>query len=177
MASKTIITPRGRLSYPHLFERNTKGEYPSDMYETLLLIPKSTDIKALRDAATEVMTEAFKDKFKSIDDLKHPPIRDGDDYDDDRKGHWIIKAKTDNRPQIVGADPKVVIDDSEECYGGRWARLSMSCYSYDKAGSKGVSFGLKNVQLLDHAEKFGGGGGDPASQFGEEKVEEAKDGF
>lgn len=166
----TLITPKGRLSYPHLFERHTKGDYPSDMYETLLLIPKSTDIKALKDACELMLQEVFKGKFKSIEDLEHPPIKDGDEYEDDRKGHWVIKAKSDNRPQIVAANPKVVIDDPEEVYGGRWAKLSLNLYSYNKAGKRGLSFGLRNVQVLEHGEKFGGASsGDPASQFSNEE--------
>lgn len=170
MANKTVITPKGRLSYPHLFERHTQGEYPSGMYETMLLIPKSSDIAILKEAATATMKEAFKDKFKSIDELKNAPIRDGDEKGGEYAGHFYIKAKTDNRPQIVGADPKVIIDDAEECYGGRWARLSLSCYSYDKAGSKGVSWGLKNVQLLDKGEKFGGGSSNPEDEFSAEQT-------
>jgi len=167
----TLISPKGRLSYPHLMERHTKGDYPSDMYETLLLIPKGTDISALKDACEEMLQEVFKGKFKDISELEHPPIKDGDEYEDDRKGHWVIKAKSDNRPQIVAANPKIVIDNAEEVYGGRWAKLSLNLYSYNKAGKRGLSFGLRNVQLLDHAEKFGGASsGDPTEQFGVEEV-------
>lgn len=176
--SEKLISPKGRLSYPHLFERHTKGDYPSDMYETLLLIPKETDISALKDACEAMLQEVFKGKFKDISELEHPPIKDGDDYADDRKGCWVIKAKSDNRPQIVGANPKIVIDDKEEVYGGRWARLSLDLYSYNKAGKKGLSFGLRNVQLLDKGEKFGGGSsGDPTKEFSEEEVTEASDNF
>ena len=171
--SEKLISPKGKLSYPHLFERHTKGDYPSDMYETLLLIPKATDISVLKDACEALLLETFKGKFKDITELEHPPIKDGDDYTDDRKGHWVIKAKSDNRPQIVGANPKIVIDEKEEVYGGRWAKLSLNLYSYNKAGKKGISFGLRNVQLLEKGEKFGGSSsGDPTEQFSEETVAE-----
>ncbi len=171
--SEKLISPKGRLSYPHLFERHTKGDYPSDMYETLLLIPKSTDISALRGACEAMLADVFKGKFKDISELEHPPIKDGDDFSDDRKGHWVIKAKSDNRPQIVAANPKIVIDDPEEVYGGRWAKLSLSLYSYNKAGKKGISFGLRNVQLLEKGERFGGtSNGDATEQFSvEEELE------
>lgn len=168
--AKNVITPKGRLSYPHLFERHTKGDYPSNMYETLFLIPKTTDISDLRQTAEDLLQEAFLGKIKSIDDLEYPPIRDGDDYNDDRKGHWFLKCKTDNRPQIVGANPENVIDDVEEVYGGRWAKLSLSIYSYNKAGKKGISWGLRNVQLLDHGDKFGGGVSDPKADFATEET-------
>lgn len=169
--SEKIISPKGKLSYPHLFERHTKGDYPSDMYETLLLIPKSTDISALKEACESLLQETFKGKFKDISELEHPPIKDGDDYTDDRKGHWVIKAKSDNRPQVVGPNPKIVIDDKEEVYGGRWARLSLNLYSYNKAGKKGISFGLRNVQLLEKGEKLGGASAsDPSKEFAEETV-------
>jgi len=170
--SKTVTTPKGRLSYPHLFEKNESGEYASGMYECLLLIPKSADISSLKDLAEAVAKDKFGDKFKGLDKFKHPPIRDGDEYEDDRAGHWVIKAKTKVRPQIVGADPSIAINDSEEVYGGRHAKLSLSCYAYDTSGNKGVAFTLRNVQLLPGGERFGGGSGDPTLQF---SVEEEDD--
>lgn len=161
----TIITPKGRLSYPHLLTRNTEGNYPSDKYETLLLIPKTEDISVLVKACEAVLMDMFSDEYAGLDQLKNPPVRDGDEKGGEYAGHWFIKAKSDNRPAIVGPNPKVVIDSPELVYGGQNARLSLSVYGYKKPGNKGIAFGLKNVQILGGGEPFGGGSGDPASQF------------
>lgn len=168
----TLITPRGRLSYPHLLERNTGGNYPSDKYETLLLIPKGVDISELEAAATKAMTEMFDDEFDTIYDLKNPPLRDGDEKGGEYSGHWILKAKSDNRPAVVGLNPKVIIDSPEEVYGGQWARLSLNVYAYKKPGNKGVAWGLKNVQIIGGGDPFGGGAGKPEDQFTEIEAED-----
>lgn len=163
-----MTTPKGRLSYPHLMERNSSGDYPSDKYETLLLIPKSENINPLKAAAEEVLKQAFGAKYASLDTLKNPPLRDGDEKGGEYAGHWFLKAKTDNRPGIVGRNPKERIDNPEEIYGGQWAKLSLVAYSYNKAGNSGVAFSLQNVQILGNGEKFGGGAGNPETQFTEE---------
>lgn len=160
-----IITPKGRLSYPHLLERNTQGNYPSDKYETLLLIPKTSDISVLNEACNAVFKEMFSDELDDPSELKHPPIKDGDEKGGEYAGHWYIKAKSDNRPAIVGANPKDTIDSPEMVYGGQWARLSLDVYGYKKPGNKGIAWGLKNVQILGGGEPFGGGAGDPSTQF------------
>lgn len=173
---KTIISPKGRLSYPHLLERNTSGNYPSDKYETLLLIPKTTDISVLEFACQAVFDEMFAEEYDSFLDLKNPPIRDGDEKGGDYSGHWYIKAKSDNRPAIVGPDPKISVDNPELVYGGQWARLSLDVYGYKKPGNKGIAWGLKNVQILGGGEAFGGGAGRAEDQFS--VVEEGtNDGF
>lgn len=175
VSSDTITSPKGRLSYPSLLARNTTGEFPSGLFETILLIPKTTDISKLTACAESVLAKAFGDKFKSLDDLEHPPIRDGDEKGGEYAGHWYIKAKGDRKPMVVGTNPKILIEDPDQVYGGQWAKISMNCYSYNKKGKKGVSWGLCNAQILGGGDKFGGDGGDPESQFGSESAEGAED--
>lgn len=175
-STQTLITPKGRLSYPHLLERNTGGEYPSDKYETLLLIPKTANIDNLLTACEALMLENFEDEFESLEDLKNPPIRDGDMKGGEYAGHWFIKAKSDNKPGIVGPDPTKTVDNPEMIFGGQNAKLSLNAYVYNTKGNKGVAWGLKNVQILGGGESFGGGAGNPSDQF--EAVEEVEsDGF
>lgn len=172
VSSGIVITPVGRLSYPHLLERNSGGDYPSDKYETLLMIPKSEDIKPLMEAATKVMQDAFGAKYDHVADLSHPPIRDGDEEEKgpEYAGHWFLKAKSDNRPQIVGKNPKIAIDNPEdEVFGGQRARLSLVAFSYKKGGSEGVSWALRNVQIIGGGEPYGAGSGNPEDQFDEVK--------
>ena len=59
------------------------------------------------------------------------------------------------------------LEDPGDCYPGRWAQATLSCFAYDNA-SKGVSFGIENVLLLDHDECFGGRPADPDEDFGED---------
>lgn len=166
-SSKTLITPKGRLSFPHLFERNSGGNFPSDKYETMFLIPKTEDISGLMNEINLLLKDCFDGKIKDIKQLKHPPVRDGDaegKYD----GFWFLKAKSEYKPIVVGPNPEHLIDDEEEVYGGANAKLSINFFAYDMKGSKGIGVGLKNVQILGGGDRFGGGSGDPKTQFSNE---------
>lgn len=149
-----LITPKGRLSFPHLLEKNSGGQYSSDKYEVTLLIPKDADIKPLQKAALDVARKSWGEKVKSLKDIEHP-FRDGDEKEfDGYAGHWYIKPRSKNRPGIVDAKRQRVEDD-EEVYGGRFAKLSVVPFTYLQAGRMGVSFQLQNVQLLEGGERFG----------------------
>lgn len=84
----------------------------------------------------------------------------------DWKGWFCIGANstvTDSStpPAVVGAllQPDGTfprITDMREIYGGRWARATIDSYYFEiPRKSNGVTFGLSNVQLLKHAERFG----------------------
>lgn len=168
----TVTTTKGRLSFPHLLSKHTEGEYPSNKYETTLLIPKSTDISKLEKAVMDVAQKAFPGKITKLSDLAHNPIGDGDEKDlDGYKGHWTIRAKSKYPPQIVGPDvqPLTLADPSEAIYGGAYAKISMKPLSFVQAGKPGVTWQLQNVQWLGHGDRFGGGGSSPSSDFEQEQ--------
>lgn len=167
-----LTTPVGRLSFPHLLKPSTEGQYASGKYETGFLIPKSKDVKPMADAALTVARAAWpKKKFESLADLAFEPIRDGDQMADDGdgkketfRGHWYIRAKTSRKPGLVDAAGNN-LEDGEEVYGGQRARLSLAPFSYETAGKPGVTWMLRNVQIVGGGERFGGGG-NPSDDFG-----------
>ena len=162
-----VITPKGRLSYPHLLEPNVGGNFPSGEYETLLLINKSEDVNPMMEALKNLLSDAFGDKL-TLGSLKHQPIKDGDkEKEPEKKGCWVIKAKNEYKPKVVGPDPTQVITDKKLIYGGANARLSVTFFAYDNKFGKGIKVNLRNVQLLGGGEGFGGGAaGDPTEDFG-----------
>jgi len=163
-----VTSPKGRVSFPHVYEKNTSGKYPSDKYELTLLFPKNTDMSLLEQALMKVAKEAHGSKIKSLADLVHNPIRDGDEKDNlgGYAGHWYIKAKSSLKPGIIGPD-KQPLHDPEQFYPGCWARMSLVPGSYEQGGKPGVTFYLQNIQWLGHGERFGGGGGNPQNDFDE----------
>ena len=159
-----IVTPAGRLSYPHLLKPNDGGNFPSGKYETGFIISKDEDISALTKEIDRVLKEDLP-KVKSVSMLKHQPIRDGDE-DGKYPGCWFIKAKSVRKPKIVDYDPKHAMQDENEIYGGQNAKLSLNFFSYDTKGTKGIGVGLGNVQILRGGEKFGGSGSsNPEDEF------------
>lgn len=155
-----FTTPTGRISFPYLFEKAKSLDSEKEgKYEVTLYIPKSEDISALRANLEKVCREAFGAKFQSLEKLKHPPIKDGDEKDasDPAYGHWIIRAKSSKRPVVVDAS-RANIESKEAVYGGCYGRINVTPGSYAIPTSWGVTLYLNAVQKVKDGERFGGGG-------------------
>ena len=91
------------------------------------------------------------------------------------KGWIMIRANAVAGPTVV--PPKVVgptrgsdgafkiVDDLREIYGGRWAKASIEAYYFNVGLNNGVTFGLRNVQLLKHDTRFGAARSTPEEDF------------
>lgn len=159
-ANGNILTPKGRLSFPALFEPRTMqdaepGAVPK--YSTSLLIPPDADISALKAAAGACAKEKWGDRLPPK--LKSPFLRAGDMLRRDgsplyppEMAEWVVLRPSASRAigivdHTSHAVPK---EKASEAYSGRWARISVRPFAYDKAGNRGVAFGLQAAQLLDH---------------------------
>lgn len=157
---KKVVTPEGRIKFPHLFRPNAK--YGSDKCSVELLIPKSSDITELKEAMKAVVQEAFGAAVKGPKDLAFPPIIDGDTPNmdgkvyDENKGHWIIrgKGKKNQMPIKIVDHGLRVVTDEKEVYPGRNARLALVPYSYRQGSRPGISWQLRSVQLLPGGDRF-----------------------
>jgi hypothetical protein len=155
--AKNIILPPGVGSYVTVLapKPNQKGQLK---YSISILIPKSREkeLEPLKAAALEVAAQKWGQKGASVfANARYPLIIDGDkpnadgEVDANAKGHFVIRAKTDRKPGIVGADPKVeMFFDDQNCFSGCWFRISGGLFAYEQEGNKGVSLGLNNVQVL-----------------------------
>jgi len=155
-----MTTPTGRVSFPYVFEKAKSLEAGKDgKYEITLYIPKTEDISAFRANLEKVAREAFGTKFVSLEKLKHPPIKDGDDKDpsDPAYGHWIIRAKSSKRPVVVDAS-RSPIESKDALYGGCYGRINITPASYAIPTGWGVTLYLNAVQKVKDGERFGGGG-------------------
>lgn len=167
-----LMTPKCRIAWPELFvPKGMKGE-PADKakHQITLLIPKDADISVLKTAAAEAATEKFGKKTSGL----RSPFRKTEEKDNlaelAEDFPYYITARSKDRPGVVGPSGKPV-DDPEQVYSGRWAKVSLQVFGYDTAGNKGVSFGLQNVQLLDHDEPLAIGGGRVSAEAEFEAVE------
>jgi hypothetical protein len=170
-----FVTPHGRISFPHLFEKGTKPDGTVGNYSCGLLIPKTVDISAMLKSLENVAIEAFGKQFKTLDALKHPPVRDGDKMAAEKaaqdkdgalyKGHWYISPTSDRMPGVVDRDGKTGLSDKDDVYGGCWARFFVQPASYNFAGNWGVKFYLQGVQKVKDDSRFGGGSSDISSAF------------
>lgn len=169
--TSNYITPKGRMSYPSLFEPSLpKGETDQDKarYQVTLLIPKGADLSALLEGVQKTIDDNLNKEKQKTTKVKKPFIKTADqprfaEYADEYPVMVRLAAKF--KPEVLRPDAKPETDDAQ-VYGGRWARASVNPYWYDHpTGGKGVSLGLQNVQLLDHDDAIGGGHVKASDQF------------
>lgn len=170
---RSILTPEGRLSFPALFAPKAQSSKPGSKlkFQATILIPKGTDITALRELALEAGQVKFGAKFSrekfGPQVIGWPggakmPIRDGDDLvrnpsfenRPEYRGHWVVACRNDNKPGIVGPDAVVLIDE-KAVYAGSYGRAYITAFGYDQDNSKGVSFSLQAYQKTRDGESFG----------------------
>lgn len=162
MAAKStktkFVTGKVRFSFVHVFEpaETLNG---SLKYSASILIPKSDkDTVARFNKAFEETKQANAAFFGgSIPKVLKGGLRDGDTEKDDPiyAGHYFFNANSNEKPGVVDQDVNPIID-KDEFYSGCYGRASITMYPYDASGSKGIAFGLNNVQKLEDGEKFGG---------------------
>lgn len=158
--SGNVVTPGGRLCYPSLFEAKLpKGETDKEKakFQTSMVFPKSADLSLLNALVEEVAVAQWGPEYKRKHKIRKPFLKTEEHPKigvDAEAFPILIRTNSPTRPQIIRGDKSPVTEkESEDVYAGRWARLSVRAYTYDHpTGGKGVSFGLQNVQLLDHDE-------------------------
>jgi hypothetical protein len=159
---KKCLTPEFRVSFPHVFEKHTGFQGQEAKFSIVMLFTKKTDLKELKRAAFNAATEKWGDKTKWPKQLRMP-FRDGDEKSDlmGYEGTIFVSASSKQKPQVVGNKkidgqfPQLTKED-EQFYAGCYARATLIAFAYDKAGNKGVSFSLQNVQKLKDGEQFSG---------------------
>lgn len=159
-----VVTGIARLSYANIWSaKSINGGAPK--FSTSVLIPKSdtvtvAKIKAAIQAAYEEGQGKLKGNGKSVPPLSalKTPLRDGDvERPDDEayKGCWFVNANSNNAPGVVDVHCQPILDTSE-IYSGVYARVSLSFYSFNSNGNKGVACGLQNIQKIKDGESLGG---------------------
>jgi hypothetical protein len=155
-----VIARNVRLSYANLFEPRAKLSGEGEEYSASLIFePDNPSLKTLTEAVQAKAVEAFGPKAKSqLGKTLRNPIRDADAEGKDDPayaGKLFINVRSKRRPQVVDRQKMPVIDE-EECYSGCYANVSLSVFSYDTSGSKGVSAGLNNVQVIKKGPRLSG---------------------
>ena len=143
------------MSFPNVFKAKSAFEGNEPVFSVQMLFPKETDISELKKLVQETALKKWgsKDKFPK---KMRSPFKDGDDTEyDSTKSMIVVEARSKMQPGLVDAKVQPIIDPSA-FYAGCWARATLTCYAYDKAGNSGVSFGLQNIQKLKDDASFGG---------------------
>jgi hypothetical protein len=186
----SLVLPKGRLLWNALFKpRKGKGDKPGK-HECNLLFPKAADLSVAKEEAITAGKDKFSKVFRDAEG-KWPkgigtPFKRTADNDKlvaaleaaDIKVEDFpvyVAARSNDKPGIVGPNGKSDGIEPEHVYSGRWARMTVDAYGYDVDGNKGVSFGLKNVQLLDNDDELVVGGSKVSAESEFDAVEGAGD--
>lgn len=159
--SKSIITPEGRLSFPHVFDKHSGFEGQAEKFSATILFPKKTDLSAMKKAVNEAVVAKWgPEKSKWPSNLRMP-FRDGDKPNqngtivDGYAGNIYVRATSNSQPGVIDRAKQEILNP-DDLYAGCYIRAQLSVFAYSKAGNSGVSFGLQNIQKLRDGEQFSG---------------------
>lgn len=159
-----------RLSFPNLLSpaKRKAGDDPdkADQYGAVLLFPLGADISVLRKEMRDVALAKWPTAGQPGGPKLFNPIRDqdldgkGQPGESERyagyvKGAMRIGANANRKIQVVDRSLAPVIDE-DDCYPGVWAIVTLRCFTFERQGQKGPTFGLQNVMLVAEDTNIGG---------------------
>ncbi len=157
------ISPKGILSYPHLFEPQIPPGQTDPVYSCTVVFPDGTDLSEMKKVVDQVGVEKWGQKYAGgVKDGKiRLPFRTDGEEKGYPEGSTFINIKSKAAPGVVsiypGADGKPKrIDDPAEVYAGCQVRVSLRAFAYDVNGNRGVSFALNNVQKVADGQRLDG---------------------
>ena len=180
-----VVTPElVRFSYVHLLEPYAMTPGAEAKYSVMLVIPKTNKktIKKIRDAQKYVFDQKKSEFFKGLNfNQVKQTLRDGDDLQDISglssteilENCYFMNVSNKRKPQIVGTQRdtdnnfKPLNNESDEIYSGMYGRVGITFFAYSKAGNKGISASLDNVQKVKDGEHLGDVSVDANTDFAE----------
>lgn len=191
-----LVTPPVRLHFPSLFVARAIPGATKETYQAVALLPPDIDLKPFKVAMKNALVAKFGTKFKLP--ASKNPIHDAmeKDYDGFVEGWHFINLNANYPPMVVRRNKQQILDAKklvgkpqeeqeaaiaeaeQQIFAGCWVRFHLNCYAWDHpTGGRGVSFGLKAVQLDRTDEAFSTGASNNADAFEELDDEEEDDSF
>jgi hypothetical protein len=167
----SILTPEGRMSYPHLFKSQKNDLNGKEEFSVVLIFPLGANLQPLIEAAQQVVIEEHgPDKSKWPTPLRSPfrkckerwKVVEGKEvipagYEEGEAIFMNFKQDaTKGKPTVVDAKVQDIIEP-QHIYAGCYGRCSVRAYYYSQKGNKGIAFGLSNVQKLRDGAPLGAG--------------------
>ena len=164
-----VLTGEVRLSYVHLTEPYANSTQPNakPKYSVTLLIPK-TDVATKMDIEKSIEAAAQDAVSKQWGGFRPPQLesvlhdgdgvrKNGTPFGEECRGHWVMTASSEQKPQVVGMDNITCQLAPQDIYSGMYARVTVRFFGYANSGHKGVGCGLGNVLKTRDGEPLSGG--------------------
>ena len=181
------MTGQGFICFkPYLDEPRKNVDGTDGKYEVAIAMPADCPVlKEIMGVAKDFKTLKF-DKQRGI----RMPFKKGNDYiesllEDATKeeaievkntygglaDHIYFTAKTKFPLNTEGRTPQLLDEygdamDASKVDGGAIVRIQVAPFDYNRTDGKGVTFGLRSMQVLKASDFSGGAGADTASAFG-----------
>lgn len=149
-----LVTPKARCSYVQLLSPKAFEDNPEPKYSVVLIFDKeaqqSPEFKRMVQAYTAEKTRLHPNGapngFKT-------PFRPSSEKEGFPPDCVFITISTTRKPDVVDEHGNDLFEPSK-VYSGMFGRASLSMYSYDKKGNKGIAFGLNNFQKLGDGDRM-----------------------
>ena len=161
-SNKRIITPRAMASFPKLFKAVPGPSGGEPKFSIQLVFVAGTDLSVLQQAVVAAAEAKYGDK--ALDMIRNKtlrmPFRDDGHRWGYPEGATYITARSSQRPGIVYRDLSPITEADQqagnefEVYPGCQVLAHVTAFTYDKAGNKGVSFAINNVQKVGEGERL-----------------------
>lgn len=156
-----IMTPTGEAAFPWLFKpqppmAGSASKEPS--FQLMLVFDQGDERLAKLEAAILAVAVAkFGPKAGKMLQAGSlgSPLRSGDGRSEWMEGKMTMTARTTSRPDVVDRELEEITRPND-FYAGCRARMDVWLMAYDKAGNKGVSAILNNVQKMGDGERRSG---------------------
>lgn len=156
-----------RFSYLNAFQPRLNSFNGKEEYSVTILIPKTAtaEVKKVKDAIAALKKATWTDNKKNLPPGMWIALRDGDtdlkqdgsNYGPEAKGCYLINAKSEDAPAVVGTtrdeNNKLVPIGPKDVKSGDWGRVSINLGAYTK-GTGGIAAYLNSIQLVKQGEAF-----------------------
>lgn len=156
--AKKCMTPEFRVSFPNVFKAKAFEDQEPKFSVVMLFDKKKADLTSLKKAVAFAAQEKWgADKAKWPKNLRMP-FRDGEEKSDMEgyAGCTFVSASSKQAPGVVDQARNIITEADQSFYAGCYARATLIAFAYDKAGNRGVSFSLQNLQKLRDGQPFSG---------------------
>lgn len=177
-----FVTPVARLSYPSLFERSQfkskSGQVSGEptFNATLIFNTQNPNQPGLIDITTFWgLVQKFAENYFASNQKSMPfdfPLNITDGRKKDGKegygpGYWYISAKNYNKQisHVPVVDGQLNQLNASQIKGGDFVRARIDWYIPKSYEHKGISYGLKSIQLVTPWEAFGGAAADTGKEW------------
>lgn len=165
--SYKIILKNVRLSFPAIWQKNTKFGGDNAKYEATFLIDKTTQADLIKKIEEKIEAIQKENKVKVSKDKQC--LKDGDEADYDGYANQMsFKAANSKRPTLLDRDKTALVEDDGKPYAGCYVNASVQLWVQNNDWGKRVNANLLGIQFAKDGEHFGAGDLDVSGDFDEE---------